>query len=272
MRISGWGSSFFFLIVQYLNDRSEMKRTIFGIITVEGNLGGMEGKRGKKRSGEEKKSSKQGNPEFSGCARASKAMRLALGEKLHDFRGGNLQSRMMELNSKVIRCDSGEPGKRLLRVREYEKFCRGFEVNTKQKFGSQFYAPFRLNANADRNTVTLEIGRHGQEKFRSPRSGCWYELVLAAGVVTDFAPTGVNGAYEAVHPELVGISATAVTGLLAVWEGIPGLTMEATLPGLPVLPDGSALLASVGIRFYNDVNGLCSQLSMGAAMKVVGVF
>lgn len=213
------------------------------------------------------------NAEFTGSARATHGLRLALGERVRLFADRLLTARLMALTYRVLAKGPGAGGSRTFEVGPNAVDFRNLELSASERFRGRFQAPFTLAVNPDRNVATVDVPAFDTDyQLRCPNGATHYRLILVAGSLSDYAYTGQSDVYAAVNPGLAGLTSLVESGIAPALGVVqPQLQLVASLPGSPVLPSSAGLVVSLGVEFFRMVNSQAQLLASGNAMQVVGV-
>lgn len=268
-----------------MGNRSYGKGNIFQLTVRRGNLAEIEElllaamvekklkKAERKKARQEMLAQGKGSLEFIGCVKASAALNRALVGGVKDFMDKKFLSRTTKVHSVMVKEGDGAAGRRAIRVQQNAHFYHELTLDARSKLDGRLLNFPRMLVNAERNTVTAEFEEFNPaEAILGPGSARHFRLALAVAVVSDFSYRGGEAVYESEHPELGELCAVSDTGFLSLYESVPAKTLVASLPGLPVLPDGTLLLVFLGIEFALEINGCVQSMVSGRAMQVVAAY
>jgi len=259
-----------------------------GIIRIKGNLGGLSfyEKDGasfvKEKGGIEKtrilhdpafKRTRENMAEFGGSATVGKALRLGLlsVQKLHGGRNlvGKITQRMKQINAK----GNGSRGKRPFEIVANKHSLLGLEFN-KHSFDSLFLAPYLLEANAQKNQVTVRIPTFNTSDYiHAPSGATHFRFVCAITVLSDYLYDDELGHYEPMNPNVNKLNSNAETAEIKLGGNTADeINLQCNLPGNPTLDDSSALIVCVGIEFLQGIGADFYSLKSDNALKIREVF
>ena len=136
------------------------------------------------------------------------------------------------------------------------------------------YAPYKQpSLNIDRSIITWTIPDFNADSFvKAPEGATHFKLVLAAGFVSNYEYVSALNSYEPVDESENAIGKTAESAAIPIVGDVGSETqlivdMELVAPVVAT----TAVLAAIGIEFYQDINGELYQLASGNAMKIATV-
>ena len=260
-----------------------------GLIKLKGSIGGMsfydmEGKSFVRLSGgvdKEKimsdpafKRTRENMSEFGGSAVIGKAYRNSFAEVISVMGETYITGRVTGIMNKIIKQGTGVRGERNFEVLPNKAFIEGFDFNRKSPFGAVFYAPYDvINFNADRDIVSWNIPEFETDSFiNAPEGSTHFRLLLATGVLSNFIYNSSSKAYEASNPaenDLRGIDFSSEIPLGGSSGGVINLTTDLGVGA--AMPASVAVIAAIGIIFYQEINSQLYELASSNAMRVDAV-
>ena len=142
-------------------------------------------------------------------------------------------------------------------------------------FDGIFYAPFSLEAEADRTGATLTVAGFNPINYISaPAGATHFRLINAVSVISRLCQENEQSkVYEAIAPDLNELSSIAYSDYLSLSEALATDTVvTATLPGSPTMTADVSVINCVGIEFYQQVGANYYLFNSGNALKVQAVF
>lgn len=211
--------------------------------------------------------------EFRGASLGVDALMACLGANGKSFGGKRYRARLMKRVLEMLKLGNGVDGARSLEVMANGWSLNGVDLNHEDSLGSRFHAYLvpLVAVNSDRNTAVLTVPSfNAEEMVGAPLGASHFRLSLYAGALSDHV-MGATGRYEPVNTSLHRLVSVDSTGPQAVAGANAGFTLTAALPGLPVLPSTAALVVSVSIQFYKEVNSVLGLLASGNALQILRV-
>jgi len=212
--------------------------------------------------------------EFAGCAMAGKFVRVGLSSLMRQMSDSQLTGRLTAIMKKINLEDGTESrGKRAILITDQPQYLVGLDFDKNISFNGVFSAPFTLEVNVDRNETTLTVPAFNPMNLIAIPSGAThFRLVNALSVVSNVGFNADTGSYEAIDSVLNQSNKIEYSGYLPVDAVTTPLSIVATLDGSPTMSADVAVLGSVGIEFYQEVNGNYYIFSSGNALKIKEVF
>lgn len=259
-----------------------------GVIKLEGNLGGIsfyvaDGKHLARLAGGPSKEriakdpafkrTRENNKEFGGSARIAKALRLSMGGLMQTMAGSRLVSKLTALFKAINLKGSGVRGKRPIRASQHKAMLKNLEFNRKVSFSSVFSVPFTMSNVADRNEGVINIsGFSPDSTINAPSGATHFKLVSAIGVISDYLHDDGTNTYEPIVPDQDSLGASEYSSILPLDQNIGALSLTASLPGSPVIDSECTVIQTLGIEFYQEVDGQYYIFAQDNSMKVVNAF
>lgn len=212
--------------------------------------------------------------EFGASAKASKALRDALGSVVKLMGDTYMSSRMTGIMRKIVSNGTGLRGQRSINILTNTDLLEGFELNKNDVLSSQFFPPYaKPSLNANRDIITWLVPDFNTDSFITKPEGATHcRLVLAAGLVSDYDYVGALRSYEPVNEDenaFGDVVYSADIPLVGMVGSDTTLVVDLGL-GTPVVAT-TATIAAVGIVFYQDINGQLYELASGNAMQIATV-
>lgn len=259
-----------------------------GIVKLEGNLGGIsfyvaDGKfLARMANGPSKeritsdpafKRTRENNKEFGGSAKVAKALRLSLGGLMQTMAGSRLVSSLTALFKSINLKGSGTRGKRPIRASLHKPMLNNLEFNRKISFSTVFSAPFTKSNNTERTEGTIQIPSFLPDSaINAPAGATHFRLVTALGVVSDYVHDDGTNTYEPVVPEQNSVGAIQYSPYRSLSQSSNAITLTATLADITAVDNDCTVVQTLGIEFYQEVDGEYYLFAQDNAMKVVGAF
>jgi hypothetical protein len=212
--------------------------------------------------------------EFTACANAGKSVRIGLASLMKQMSDSQLTGRLTAIMKKINIEDGSEArGQRAVLVSQQPQYLKGLDFNRNISFNGVFSAPSTLTATVDRNESTLSIPAFNPLSFLNVPSGAThFRIINALSVVSDTIYNPATGSYEPAEPALNEVSNIAYSDYTPVNEVTPAIDVTATLPGAPTMTINVAVLASIGIEFYQMVGTTYYLFNAGNALKIQEIY
>ena len=210
--------------------------------------------------------------EFAGSALIGKDFRrsLILVKSMSDR---FMHNRLFGAIKRIINLGLGNPGERVFEIIANKQELIGFEFHKTDLFGGSMLAPFSLTANGDKNEATLNVPIFNASDFViKPQGATHFKLVLNVSTLTDYIFNPLIGKYESTNPALGGLTETVKSGFQSVIGDTTVMNLVATLPGTPILTATEGFVVSVGIEYYQEINGNFYLFAQGNAMRIQNIF
>jgi hypothetical protein len=212
--------------------------------------------------------------EFTGAGYAAKTILQCSKQAGNTFGERFLFSRLVKLTRMVVVKGPGDNGKRSFEASQNLTDFEGINLDRKESFLTRFVAPYTLDANPDRNTLTLDVAAFPPRKMiMKPKGATHFRVFLTAGVLSDYIYVGGDEKYAATQPNFNGRAAYSDSGFIEIdLPQAPAFQLVTSLPGAPILPTDATLLAMVGIEFFKIVNNNGELFATGNAMMIAKAF
>ncbi len=212
--------------------------------------------------------------EFGGAAKAGKAFRTAFSSIVKLMSDTYFSARLTGLMKRINRNGTGIRGERVIDILSNGALLEGLEFNLAAPLSAQFFAPFADPSwNANRDVATWTVPDFDTDSFvRAPESATHIRLVLAAGLVSSYEWETALQSYEPFEEAENGLGGVAFSADIPLTGLVGGDTILSVDLGLgAAIPVTTAAIASVGIVFYQEINGDLYELAQGNAMQVAVV-
>ncbi|MBO9699555.1 MAG: hypothetical protein J7604_05050 [Sporocytophaga sp.] len=218
---------------------------------------------------------RENNQEFAGSAAAGKALRLGLQTYLDVMSDSRVTSALMkQFRIMVNRADSGTRGQRPIEILKHKDLLVGFNFNRFTLFDSVFMAPYSVAVNTDRTAATFTIPDFSTDNSIHVPSGATHLRIIAtASALSSYEFDESSKKYVPTDIESNTRNASASSVFIPI-GGFVGATTELTptITPAPALLATSALVACIGIEFYQMVASKPYLLAQGNSMKITNVF
>lgn len=218
------------------------------------------------------KRTRENNQEFGGAAKAGKSLRMGFASISKTMADRYFVPRLTAIMRSIISRGTGPRGQREFLVTNSSDLLTGFEFNDKQVFDSVLFAPSTINLNADRTEITWNLPDFPVDDFINASPGAThFRLVLAAGILSDFAYSAAESNYIPVSPEVNEIAGIQFGNFqeLIGQSGTIDLLLNLNTP--VSVPATASVNIATGIIFYQEINGNMYELNSGNAMKIARV-
>jgi hypothetical protein len=220
------------------------------------------------------KRTRENMSEFGGAAKAGKALRAAFADVAKKMGTRYLSSRVTEIMKKIITLCPGVTGKRPVDMVAYKSMLKGFEFNNGCTFGSVFIAPFNEPSfNSNRDVVSLTLPEFNTDKcILYPHGSTHFKIILACGMVSNFAYDDEVDGYIPLNPELNEIRGLDISQPISL-GGMSGgdITLHVDFGIGSALPPDVTVVAAIGIEFYQEINAQLYELASKNAMQIVAL-
>jgi len=212
--------------------------------------------------------------EIGGAAKASKALRDALITVVKTMGDTYLSARITGVMRRMLSNGAGIRGKRSIEIAANKELLEGFELNKKDAFGTQFYAPFDLpTLNADRDIASWTVPDFDADTFvNAPEGATHFMLVLSSGLVSNYEFVAALRSYEPISDTENAIGKTSRSSAFPISGAVGSdITLSADLGIGAAVVATTANVVGIGIEFYQEINGNLYLLSAGNTMKIATV-
>jgi len=218
---------------------------------------------------------RENNQEFAGSAAAGKALRLGLQTYLDAMSDSRVTSAVMkQFRIMINRADSGARGQRPIEILKHKDLLVGFNFNRFTLFDSVFMAPYSVAVNADRTAATFTIPDFSTDNsIHVPKGATHFKIISTVSVLSsyEFDETSKKYVPTDVASNTQNASASSIFIPIGGYVGSITELTSAIIPA-PALLATSALVACIGIEFYQMVASRPYLLAQGNSMKITNVF
>ncbi len=212
--------------------------------------------------------------EFGASAKVGKALRTAFGSVVKLMGDTYVSARITRIMKRINSNGAGIRGERDFDILANSDLLKGFEFNETDPLSTQFFAPYGSpTLDANRDIITWAIPDFDIDSFITKPEGATHcRLVLAAGMLSNYEYEAVLNSYEPVDEDenaLGGTDYSADIPLVGMVGAETRLTVDLGI-GAPVVGT-TAVIASIGIVFYQEINGQLYELASGNAMRIATV-
>ncbi|MGB5392942.1 MAG: hypothetical protein WBN16_01735 [Lutimonas sp.] len=212
--------------------------------------------------------------EFGAAAVLGKTFRQGFLPHSKAIRTGSLSGKVTGMMKRINKAGAGERGERSFDIVRHRNFIEGFELNQKKSFSSVFYPPYPSpDINAERNQVTWEIPDfHPGMYMNSPEEATHFQLILHVFGLSNYVFEKSSQAYVFLHEQHNELRQSMSSDLLSLKANLnEQIELIVDLPVEPNLPETAALIVSLGLLFYQEINGNMYMIPGQNVMKVVSV-
>ncbi len=209
--------------------------------------------------------------EFSGASKAGKAFRDGFANMSKLMGDSYLSSRLSGIMRRITSVGVGKRGERAIDVVTMKDMLKGFEFNKSLPFKSIFYAPYPLpTITAPRDVIDWTVPDFNTDAFiTAPKGATHFRLILAAGYVSNYEYIPVMRSYEPVDDAVDSLGGNAYSAHIPLGGMVGSDTvLQVDLTALGAIPASTALFTSIGIVFYQDINGDLYEFAQGNTMVV----
>lgn len=211
---------------------------------------------------------RESNREFAGATQVAKALRASLPMQLLAVRDTYFAVRLNGVFKRM--CDLGEGirGQRSISTAQHGKLLQGFAFSQGVAFDSVFRVTVLYTCTPERTEVFAHVPEFQPSvAVFAPKGATHFRLLFCAVSLSDYVSP--DGLYVPVLPALNGLSAVAESALLPLEGTIAPFVLPASFASVTALPAQVALVLSMGIVFYQRVDGVDYGLKDGGCAGVV---
>jgi len=216
---------------------------------------------------------RENNVEFGGSANLAKALRLAFANILPTMADGRITSRLVKLFKAINLSGTGARGEREFAITDNRIKLVNFEFNNSTSLGSVMNAPYTFSNTAARNVGTVDIPPFNPTNYlNAPAGATHFKLISTIGVLSDYAYDPATKKYEPLDTASNLANATGESAVLPLNAVTTAITLTAALTGAPTLSGDMNVIQTLGVEFYQRVDGVDYVFAQGNAMKIINVF
>ncbi|POY34718.1 hypothetical protein C3K47_18975 [Solitalea longa] len=212
--------------------------------------------------------------EFGGSAKAGKSLRTAFSALLNSMSDSQLTGRVTAVMKKINLEDQSEArGYRAILISQQPQYLLGIQFNRKINFDTVFNVPFAVTPAVNRLSADLQVEAFDPfSKVRAPLGATHFKVVLALGVVSDYAYNEATKTYEPLAAAENEASAVAISGFQDLKQTVPALNLSAALSNLATVSTDATVMAAIGVEFYQQVGANYYLLNGSNALKLIATF
>lgn len=212
--------------------------------------------------------------EFAGSAKAGKAFREIFAGIVKIMQDSILSGRVTKMMKRIVSNGAGRRGEREINIEGYGYMLNGLEFNDKLHLSSVFYAPYAAPVvSATRDSIQLTVADFDTDSYlRAPQGATHFKLLLAGGLLSNYAYQESMNSYEPIDPDANAIGAVSYSSAIKLGGDVGAPTvLDVDLSAVGIVPVTSMFIGAVGIVFYQQVNSELYVLAASNAMRVAVV-
>jgi len=212
--------------------------------------------------------------EFTACANAGRSLRFGLSSVVKKMADSTLTGRLTGIMKKINIEDGSEArGQRAILVSTQTRYLKGLELNKNVSFKGIYNGPFELTSTPDRNESLLSVQPFNPlENMSIPSGATHFRFINLLSVLSNVVFNSGTGAYEPAAPDLNELSNVVYSDYIPVDAITPLIEINAALPNSPTITTDVAVLGSIGVEFFQEVNGTYNGFQIGNAMRIEKAF
>lgn len=217
---------------------------------------------------------RENNQEFGGAALIGKGLRAGLVQEFEEMADSNTTGRLTQLMKKIISLDeNGKRGERSFFPVMYKDLFLNFQFSERRKFDSIFFAPYSAAVNAERNEVVITVPDFNTANYvNAPSGATHFRIINLITVLSQYNFNTSTKKYMPVDLNMNSKNDFAASDYLALGTNLGAdVQITCTLDGQTIM-NSSALIACIGIEFYQQLGQNYYLLSASNAMKIQDVF
>lgn len=211
--------------------------------------------------------------ELGGASKTGKVLRMGLLPFSKTIGDSYLSGRLNGVLRRMISLGSGKRGQRICAPVMYGHLLEGFELNQHCALREVFSATdYTLRMGTDRSSVSLTIpGFDATNSVHPPQGASHFKLVFAITSLSSYVYDASIKGYTPIAPTFDGIHTHLYSPTFSVIAFIAeqSYTLDLHFSGPP--PDTVAIVAGLGIQFYQQVNDNLYALETDSAMSILKV-
>ena len=212
--------------------------------------------------------------EFSGCAKASRGFRRALGPVL-GLADKKLVPRAFATYKKINLNGVGKRGKRSIDVSLNRPILKGFEINMVKVFEVTFKG-VRLEAThvETRKSAQVIVPEFSPARDVVPVVGAThFRLIHTIGLVSDYAYDAVTSIYQPLTPAIEGVFASTRSEAFDVESlRVPSFNLSTAFADALLIPPNASVIQGIGIEFYQGLKDGDYPIEQSRSFKIFDVF
>jgi len=213
------------------------------------------------------------NCEFTAAAKAGHDFRFALSDVIQDIADSDLTGRVQGLFAKVIHHGTGECGARSIEILNNAEQFINFQFNRKNSFNSVFLGDYKIATKRSRKEASIHINSFDPKIYVNHSPGATHlRFSFTLLVFSNYSLPKKGKAYIMVNPSIHCENVTVNSVPILLSEKCCDILLTAKLPIKAKLPESVGVIASIGVMFYKEENGIMYSLIGKNCMKVGEVF
>ena len=209
--------------------------------------------------------------EFAGSSKVGKAMRLGYASVIKSMRDRTMVGRLTAVMKRINLLGSGNRGERTFEILPNALLITDFEFNKSLSLDSIFYPPFAApSLDANRSIATWVVPDFDTDTYITPPEGAThFKLLLASTVLSDYKYNTDLRTYEPTNIAENGMNGIDYSTEIPL-GGLVGAdtTLTVDLGFASVLPTTVGVVVSIGIIFYQEVNGNMYEFASDNVMRI----
>ncbi|RED48385.1 hypothetical protein [Seonamhaeicola aphaedonensis] len=217
------------------------------------------------------KRTRENMTEFGGSATVGKALRHGFATIIPIMSDRTVVGRLTAIMKRINANGTGVRGKREFDILTNKALLEGFEFNKSKPLESVFFAPFGTpTLDTNRSICTWLIPDFNTlDYIHAPEGATHFKLVLGCSVLSNYTYNNDLKQYTPTNPgenetsNIVFSNEIPLTGPVG-----SDTTLTTDLGFSSALPISVAVVITVGIIFYQDINGVLYELASDNAMTI----
>ncbi|MFD1315490.1 hypothetical protein [Namhaeicola litoreus] len=187
------------------------------------------------------------------------------------IRTTSLSGKVTGIMKRINKAGAGVRGSRSFEIIKNKTCLEGFELNQKVALSSVFYPPYPMpELNSTRNLITWQVPPfHPTIYISGPHRASHFQVLLHAFVLSDYVFDKDVEKYLFVGDKYHEFRGTSYSSVLSSRSHLTETINLSIQLGEPELSNSAALVVSIGILFFEEVNGKPLLISGQNSMKVV---
>lgn len=216
----------------------------------------------------------ENSTEFGGASTVASAIKDGVNQSglKFNFRGGI--GRLGSKTGKAIKSGPGKRGERSFEPARVVNYLNGFEFSSQAEFSNVFPLAKTLQISADRKEVTLAVEAFNpRESLNAVKGATHFRLLLHAALLTVYQWDANVNLYVSQKPEEDRKYAGTFSSYLPIADPISArLELIATFDAAQVISPETAVMACIGIEFYQEINGEMYPFSSDSCLRIEQIF
>ncbi|MDB5272807.1 MAG: hypothetical protein JWO58_1174 [Chitinophagaceae bacterium] len=217
---------------------------------------------------------RENNQEFGGSSVIAKALRAGWGAVYRHMAVGATTFRTVGLIRKILGRGEGIRGQRIFDPVRLASMLMNFSFSKTAAYDRICLVPYQAIVNAERNEVTFlfsDVDTH--RMIVAPQGATHFRLINLVSVLSTYAYQQTTSRYEPTEAAYNSKSSCNTSDYIPLLGSTGAFAIVSAIDTvMTMLPADSALISTIGIEFYEDLNGMKYLFSSGHAMKVQAVY